>query len=222
MFNVAENIYWLPTQNVSQRPDIVMIYCVSALKIYLLYHISYHSKSPLFNGAEGIYWLPFYVCLGSNGPMISLYSCLTCGFLVIRNLPHECQPIELIWNQMAAILQIHFQLHYLDWKCVYYQIFITEMCSQGPFYHIVALVEIMAWRQTGDRPFSEPIMVHFTAAYMSLRLDEQSVFSPPGIQEWLHHNSTNLSFWFLLIWYRGYPAQCKFNLPDVVLKCISQ
>ena len=110
MFNVAENIYWLPTQNASRRPYTVMIYCVSTLKMYLLCHISYHSKSPRFNGAEGIYWLPFYVCLGSNGPMISPYSCLTCGILVTRNLPHECQPMELIWDQMAAILQMTFSI----------------------------------------------------------------------------------------------------------------
>ena len=30
-----------------------------------------------------------------------------------------------------------------------------------------ALVEMMAWRRTGDKPLSYPMMIHFTDAYMS-------------------------------------------------------
>ena len=37
---------------------------------------------------------------------------------------------------------------------------------KGPIYNIPALVQIMAWCRTGDKPLSEPMMVQFTEAYM--------------------------------------------------------
>ena len=43
----------------------------------------------------------------------------------------------------------------------------TEIYSQGSIYNMPALVQIMAWRRTGDKPLSEPIMASFTDASMS-------------------------------------------------------
>ena len=37
---------------------------------------------------------------------------------------------------------------------------------KGPINHNPALVQIMAWRRSGDKPFSDPMMVKFTDAYM--------------------------------------------------------
>ena len=41
-----------------------------------------------------------------------------------------------------------------------------KFVPQGPIYNIPALVQIMAWRRTGDKPLSEPMMTHFNDAYM--------------------------------------------------------
>ena len=38
--------------------------------------------------------------------------------------------------------------------------------SKGPIDNIAALVLIIAWRQIGDKPFSEPMLIQFTDAYM--------------------------------------------------------
>ena len=37
---------------------------------------------------------------------------------------------------------------------------------KGPINNIPALVQIMAWRRTGDKPLSEPMMTQFNDAYM--------------------------------------------------------
>ena len=41
-----------------------------------------------------------------------------------------------------------------------------KFVPQGPINNIPALVQIMSWRRTGDRPLSEPMMTHFSDAYM--------------------------------------------------------
>ena len=35
-----------------------------------------------------------------------------------------------------------------------------------PIYNTSALVQVMAWRRTGDTPLSEPLLTHFVDAYM--------------------------------------------------------
>ena len=37
---------------------------------------------------------------------------------------------------------------------------------KGPINNTPALVQIMAWRRTGDKPFSEPMMTQLNDAYM--------------------------------------------------------
>ena len=41
-----------------------------------------------------------------------------------------------------------------------------KFVPSDPIDNNTALVQIMAWRQTGDKPLSEPIMGKFTDAYM--------------------------------------------------------
>ena len=41
-----------------------------------------------------------------------------------------------------------------------------KFVPKGPINNIPALVQIMAWRQTGDKPLSEPMMTQFNDAYM--------------------------------------------------------
>ena len=42
----------------------------------------------------------------------------------------------------------------------------VKFVPKGPINNIPALVQIMAWRRTADKPLSEPILVCCTEAYM--------------------------------------------------------
>ena len=42
---------------------------------------------------------------------------------------------------------------------------------KGPITNIPTLVEIIACRQIGERPLSEPMLTRFTDAYMKLAVD---------------------------------------------------
>ena len=41
-----------------------------------------------------------------------------------------------------------------------------KFVPKGPINNIPALIQKMAWRQTGDKPLSEPMMTQFNDAYM--------------------------------------------------------
>ena len=41
-----------------------------------------------------------------------------------------------------------------------------KFVPKGPINNIPALFQIMAWRRTGDKPLSEPMMTQFNDAYM--------------------------------------------------------
>ena len=59
-----------------------------------------------------------------------------------------------------------FECIFLDEKClISIQISLTFV-PNGHIENMPALVQIMAWRRTGNQPFSESMMVNFTDAYM--------------------------------------------------------
>ena len=41
-----------------------------------------------------------------------------------------------------------------------------KFVSEGPIDNKAALVQVMAWRQTGNKPLPEPMLAQFTDAYM--------------------------------------------------------
>ena len=41
-----------------------------------------------------------------------------------------------------------------------------KFVPKGPIDNKSALVQVMAWRRTGDKPLPEPILTQFTDAYM--------------------------------------------------------
>ena len=41
-----------------------------------------------------------------------------------------------------------------------------KFVPKGPINNILALVQIMAWRRSGDKPLSEPMLTQFTDAYI--------------------------------------------------------
>ena len=60
---------------------------------------------------------------------------------------------------------------------IFKHIFLNEICCvcilislkyvpKGPIINMSALVQMMAWRRTGDKPLSEPMLAKFTKAYI--------------------------------------------------------
>ena len=41
-----------------------------------------------------------------------------------------------------------------------------DFVSNGPIENMPAMVQVMAWRRTGDKPLSEPVMTEFNNTYM--------------------------------------------------------
>ena len=49
-------------------------------------------------------------------------------------------------------------MHFLEWKFLYFDSNITDVCSLDQISNKSAVVHVMAWRRTGDKPLLEPIM----------------------------------------------------------------
>ena len=66
---------------------------------------------------------------------------------------------------MAAIFLTPFQRHFLNENiCVYIDIYLNFV-TWVPIFNKPVLVQITAWRRTGDKPLSEQVMAWFTDAY---------------------------------------------------------
>ena len=53
----------------------------------------------------------------------------------------------------------HFQMDFLEWKCMNFYKNFTEVCPKVPVNNIPELVQIMTWCQPGNKPLSEPMLV---------------------------------------------------------------
>ena len=49
--------------------------------------------------------------------------------------------------------------------CIFIQISL-KFVPKGPIDNKVALVQVMAWCRTGDKPLPEPMLTQFSDAYM--------------------------------------------------------
>ena len=63
---------------------------------------------------------------------------------------------ETKWPQFSGR---HFQMHFLEWKCMNFFENFIECFPNGPINNIPVLVFIMSWRRPGDKPLSEPMMI---------------------------------------------------------------
>ena len=79
-----------------------------------------------------------------------------------------------VQDKMAAIFQTTISNGFSWTKSSYFDVSFTEVCfvPKDPIDNEPSLVQIMAWRRTGDKPLSEPMMALFTDAYVSLCLNE--------------------------------------------------
>ena len=51
--------------------------------------------------------------------------------------------------------------YFLERKCSYFNIWLTFV-PEGPIDNISVQVQVMVWHGTGNKPFSDPVMTHFT------------------------------------------------------------
>ena len=95
-------------------------------------------------------------------------------FTVVRGCQWDCLTDKL-WSVFNTLRPKWNGRHFADdiFKCIFLNenVWISFKISmkfvpKGPINNIPALVQIMAWRRTGDKPLSEPMIVSFTDAYM--------------------------------------------------------
>ena len=68
---------------------------------------------------------------------------------------------------MANILQMIFSNQFFLYEsCIILIQISLKFVPKGSINNKPALVQIMAWHQTGNKPLSEPMMAWFTDAYM--------------------------------------------------------
>ena len=84
-----------------------------------------------------------------------------CGEVMAQYHGKNCQIMltheaETKWTPFR---RRHFQVHFVEWKCLNSEKKSQKFVPKGPINNIPSLVQIMAWRRTGDKPLSEPMMV---------------------------------------------------------------
>ena len=57
-------------------------------------------------------------------------------------------------------------MHFHEWKFGISIRISVNFITKGPFDNKSALVQVMAWRQNGDKPLPEPMLLQFTDADM--------------------------------------------------------
>ena len=86
-------------------------------------------------------------------------------------LIHICQQTltHLPLDKMAAILADDiFKFVFLNENGRILIQISLKFVSRNPIDNKPALVQVMAWRQIGDKPLPEPMMAQFTDAYMMM------------------------------------------------------
>ena len=61
-------------------------------------------------------------------------------------------------DKWTSFRRRHFQMHFLERKCWISTKISLKFVPKGPINIIPALVPIMVWRRSGDKPLSEPMM----------------------------------------------------------------
>ena len=73
------------------------------------------------------------------------------GFFILKHIEAETKwPPFRIW---------HFQTHLIQWNFRISIKISLKFVPKGPINNKPAFVQIMAWRRSGDKPLSEPMMV---------------------------------------------------------------
>ena len=59
----------------------------------------------------------------------------------------------------------HFEMHFCEWKVLCFDAISLRFVPKLPIDNKSALVQVMAWRRTSDKPLPEPMSSQFTDAY---------------------------------------------------------
>ena len=65
------------------------------------------------------------------------------------------------WTKWPPFRRRHFQMHFREWKSLY---FASKFLPRGPVNNKSELVEVRAWRRTGDTPLPQPMPTQLTYA----------------------------------------------------------
>ena len=120
-------------------------------------------------------WNIFFGCFGEkwsciNGVCLQLVD----GQLHIWVVMHPSRDMVIVW-WLNTLRQRQNGRHFPDniFTCIFVNEnwcilikFSLKYVRKGPIDNNPALVQIMAWRQSGDKPLSEPMMTQFNDAYM--------------------------------------------------------
>ena len=146
---------------------IVTVQCraVCTVASRFLYKIVDDGLIPGVRMQDGDAWVDVRIilgCLDARGQWLSshIYSD-PCLILITRYRPAVQQGLNTLRPRQNG-------RHFADaiFKCIFLNenVWIPikvslEFVSQGPINNIPALVQVMAWRRSGDKPLSEPMMI---------------------------------------------------------------
>ena len=92
-------------------------------------------------------------------------------------MPSQCIEAGTKWTTFS---RRHFQMHLLEWKCMIFFIKIHKFVPKWQINNVPSLVQIMAWRRSGDKPLSEPVMVSLDACMRHSASMSYGIFCFPG------------------------------------------
>ena len=70
-----------------------------------------------------------------------------------------------LWTKWTPFHRQHLLCYLSENFCIFYQVSLN-FAPRGPNDKRSVLVQVMAWRRTGDKPLSGPTQIQFTDAYM--------------------------------------------------------
>ena len=102
--------------------------------------------------------LLFRIC--KTFPSHTVFICVMCGSSAVTHVKYRCGHLtHWGWDKMDAISQKTFSSAF-SWMKVKIPIKISlKFVPKGPINNDPALVQIMAWRRSGKKPFSESVTV---------------------------------------------------------------
>ena len=90
------------------------------------------------------------------------------------------------WTKWPPFHRWHFQVHFYEWKFVYFFQIWLKIVPKGLIDNKPSLVQVMAWHRTGDKPLPEPMMTQFTYEYMRHKGEDELTLK--GMGTWWRQN----------------------------------
>ena len=126
----------------------------------------------------------FYCEHFGNRPVITALHCWLAR--LTGQLQHRLSLWQILWKTSITMLLFpfrwinssqpeqngrhfsrwYFQMHFHEWKVVYFDWNSIEIVPKGPIDNKSSLIQVRACRQPGDKPFPEPMLTQFPDAYM--------------------------------------------------------